>query len=47
MNTSDFETTLKNWLTEWKTKFEEMQVKFTLGKMDAADAFEQQKEKLK
>jgi hypothetical protein len=47
MNTSEFETTLKNWLTEWKTKFEEMQVKFTLGKMDAADAFEQQKEKLK
>ncbi len=47
MNTSEFESTLKNWLTEWKTRFEEMQVQFSLGKMDAADAFEQQKDKLK
>lgn len=47
MNTSEFESTLKNWLTDWKTRFEEMQVQFSLGKMDAADAFEQQKDKLK
>lgn len=47
MNTTEFEKQFKTWLTEWKLRFEEMQVQFNLGKMDAADAFEKQKDKLK
>ena len=40
MNTQSFEEQFKNWISEWKTRLEEMQVQFSLGKMDAIEAFE-------
>jgi hypothetical protein len=47
MNTQTFEEQFKNWIAEWKTRLEEMQVQFSLGKMDAAEAFEKQKDNLR
>lgn len=47
MNTQHVEEQFKTWITEWKTRLEEMQVQFGLGKMEAADAFEKQKENLR
>ncbi|MFN4082175.1 MAG: hypothetical protein ACK4K9_00940 [Bacteroidia bacterium] len=47
MNTQQFEKQLKEWFTNWQKTFEEMQVQFNLGKMDAAEAFETNKNKLK
>lgn len=43
----EIENELKEWFTKWKAAFESMQVQFSLGKMDAADAFEENKNKLK
>jgi hypothetical protein len=34
-------------MAEWQRRFEEMRLQFLLGKMDAADAFEQYKEQMK
>lgn len=39
--------TFENLMNEWRTRFDEMKVQLNLGKMDAADAFEKQKEQLK
>ncbi|MFN4993421.1 MAG: hypothetical protein ACK5FU_02065 [Bacteroidota bacterium] len=47
MNTQSFEEQFKNWISEWKTRLEEMQVQFSLGKMDAIEAFEKQKDYLR
>lgn len=47
MNTQTFEEQFKNWISEWKTRLEEMQVQFSLGKMDAVEAFEKQKDNLR
>jgi hypothetical protein len=47
MNTKDFEQQLKDAFGNWKTALEEMRVQFTLGKMDAADTFEKQKNQLR
>lgn len=47
MTTTNFEQQLKTWMTEWKARLEDMQVQFNLGKMDAADAFEKQKDNLR
>ncbi|TAE89484.1 MAG: hypothetical protein EAY81_02315 [Bacteroidetes bacterium] len=38
---------MNNLFDEWKAKFEEFKLQTNLGKMDAADAFEKQKEQLK
>jgi hypothetical protein len=37
----------ENMMKEWRTRLDEMKVQLNLGKMDAADAFEKQKEQLK
>ena len=42
-----FEDQWKQWMAEGRKRFEEMQVQFSLGKMDAADAFEKQKDFLR
>jgi hypothetical protein len=42
-----FEEQMKEWMAEGRKRFEEMQVQFSLGKMDATDAFEKQKDFLK
>jgi hypothetical protein len=44
---TNYQDQLKNWMTEWQSRFEEMRVQFTLGKMDAVDAFEKQKEQMR
>jgi hypothetical protein len=40
---TNYQEQLKNWMNQWQQRFEEMRVQFSLGKMDAVDAFEQQK----
>jgi hypothetical protein len=40
---TNYQEQLKNWMNQWQHRFEDMRVQFSLGKMDAADAFEQQK----
>jgi hypothetical protein len=40
---TNYQEQLKNWMNQWQQRFEDMRVQFSLGKMDAADAFEQQK----
>lgn len=39
--------TFENLMNEWRTRFDEMKVQLSLGKMDAAEAFEKQKDNLK
>lgn len=40
---TNYQEQLKTWMSQWQQRFEEMRVQFSLGKMDAVDAFEQQK----
>lgn len=47
MNTSQFEQDLKTLFTNWKSSLEEMRVQFALGKMDAVETFERQKNQLR
>lgn len=47
MNTKQTEEQLKQLFESWKTSLEEMRVQFSLGKMDAAEAFEKQKAQLR
>ena len=35
---------MKQFAADWQKRMEEMQMQFSLGKMDAVDAFEKQKE---
>ncbi len=44
---SAYENQIKQWIGEWKSRFEEMQVQLSLGKMDAITAFEEQKKLLR
>lgn len=44
MDTKQFNENIEKQFSEWKKKFEEFQVQFSLGKMDAAESFEKQKE---
>lgn len=39
--------TFEQLLNDWRTRFDEMKVQWNLGKMDAAEAFEEQKKQLK
>ncbi|MCU0441293.1 MAG: hypothetical protein MUE96_02755 [Bacteroidia bacterium] len=47
MNNTAFEEQLKQWFSQWKMSLEKMNVRYNLGKMDAAEAFEAQKNQLK
>ncbi|OYU97483.1 MAG: hypothetical protein CFE21_04100 [Bacteroidetes bacterium B1(2017)] len=44
MDAKQFSDQTKQLVSDWQKKLEEMQVQFSLGKMDAVDAFEKQKE---
>jgi hypothetical protein len=44
---TNYQEQIKNWMNQWQKQFEEMRVQFSLGKMDAADAFEKQKTQLR
>ncbi len=44
---NNFEEQLNHWVKEWHTRLEDMRVQFSLGKMDATDAFEKQKDLLR
>ena len=44
---NNFEEQLNHWVSEWQARLEDMRVQFSLGKMDATDAFEKQKDLLK
>lgn len=43
MNTEQFNEQMKQFVSDWQKRLEEMQLQFSLGKMDAGDAFEGQK----
>lgn len=43
MDTQKMEEQVKQFAKEWRTRLEDMQVQFSLGKMDATEAFEKQK----
>lgn len=47
MDTKQAEEQFKHLFNSWKQSLEEMRVQFSMGKMDAADAFEKQKAQLK
>ena len=44
---NSFDDMFKNMMNEWRTRVDELKVQLNLGKMDAADAFEKQKDHLK
>jgi hypothetical protein len=47
MDTKHIEEQFKQMFDTWKTSLEEMRVQFSLGKMDAGEAFEKQKGQLR
>jgi len=47
MDTKKVEEQLKDFANQWRSKLEEFQTQFALGKMDAGDAFEKQKDTFK
>ncbi len=47
MDTKHIEEQFKQVFNTWKTSLEEMRVQFSLGKMDAVDSFEKQKDQLR
>jgi hypothetical protein len=47
MNTQHIKDQMKDFVSSWQQRLEEMQVQFSLGKMDAAEAFEKQKDQLR
>lgn len=44
---NSFDDMFKNMMNEWRTRVDELKVQLNLGKMDAAEAFEKQKDHLK
>jgi hypothetical protein len=44
MDTNKMTDQMKQFVSDWQKRMEEMQMQFSLGKMDAVDAFEKQKE---
>jgi hypothetical protein len=44
MDTQKITDQTKQFMADWQKRLEEMQMQFSLGKMDAVDAFEKQKE---
>ncbi len=47
MEEKNFSEQTKQFMADWQKRLEEMQLQFSLGKMDAGDAFEKQKEQYK
>ncbi len=47
MDTKQMEEQVKKFAADWQKRIEELQTQFALGKMDAADAFEKQKDHLR
>jgi hypothetical protein len=45
--TTNYQNQMRAWMTDWNKKFEEMQVQFALGKMDAVESFEKQKDQMR
>jgi hypothetical protein len=46
MNTEKITVEIKEMMAEWQKHFEEMRLQFSLGKMNAADSFEQYKKQM-
>lgn len=46
MNTN-FEEQLNRWMRDWNTKLERIRLNISLGKLDATEAFEEQKDQLR
>lgn len=46
MNTN-FEEQLNRWMRDWNTKLEKIRLNISLGKLDATEAFEEQKDQLR
>ena len=44
---NSIEDQMSHWMNEWNKKLEEMRGQFSSGKMDAAEAFEKQKEQMR
>lgn len=47
MDTNQFTEQMKAFVSNWQKRLEEMQIQFSLGKMDATEAFETQKNHLR
>ncbi len=47
MNTTQFEEQAKQFAADWQKRIEELKVQFSLGKMDAVDSFEKQKDNMR
>lgn len=44
---NQFNDQMKQFMTNWQQRLQDLQVQFSLGKMDAADAFEKQKDQMR
>jgi hypothetical protein len=42
-----YQEQIKDWMNQWQQRFEEMRMQFSLGKMDATETFEKQKNQLR
>ncbi len=47
MDTKQFEEQVKQFATDWQKRLEELKLQFSLGKIDATDSFEKQKDHLR
>lgn len=47
MDTNQMKDQLKDFANSWQQRLEEMQLQFSLGKMDASETFEKQKDQLR
>lgn len=47
MNTEQMKDQMKQFMESWQQRLEEMKLQFSLGKMDATEAFEKQKDQLR
>ncbi len=47
MDTNQMKDQMKDFVSSWQQRLEEMQMQFSLGKMDASESFEKQKDQLR
>jgi len=47
MDTNQMKDQMKDFVSSWQKRLEEMQLQFSLGKMDASESFEKQKDQLR
>lgn len=47
MDANQMKDQMKDFVNSWQTRLEEMQMQFSLGKMDASEAFEKQKDQFR